>query len=223
MSMQTNENHATGGSGDTSGVTSGGNRCVNPFPDLGGLYLLIAGIALGVLLGPAVLGRLAPSTYQDAFVGGADIIQQLADGQAKLQQQLTTLQDTGVTDAALPEQALQAQQQEVILLAQLQKAQQDHLASLTGWTTALMLAVIAVMMLESLLSPDPHTKGPLEVSPALGRLVTARYALCALWITIMLAQPQLLAQLPILFAGLLIIVSLATALVPLGPKSHTNH
>ncbi len=192
-------------------------RCVSPFPDLGGLYLLVAGIVLGVLLGPAVLGRLAPSVYEDAFVGGADIARQLAEDRAQTLQQLDALEAIGVTDAAIPEQALQAQQQEVVLLAQLQQAQHEHLASLTGWTTALMLAVIAVMMLESLFSPETQNAGAFEVSPALGRLVTARYALCALWIAIMLAQPKLLAQLPIVFAGLLIAVALAVALVPLGP------
>lgn len=201
---------------------TGTTRYVSPFPDLGGLYLLVTGIVLGVLMGPAALGRLAPSAYEDAFVGGADITQQLNDSRAKIEKQLNALEDIGATDAAIPEQALQAQQQEVVLLAQLQKAQQDHLASLTGWTTALMLAVIAVMMIESLMSPDTNASGTFEVSPALGRLVTARYALCALWIAIMLAQPKLLAQLPIVFAGLLIVVSLAAALVPLGPGGRTR-
>jgi len=195
-------------------------RWVNPFPDLGGLYLLVAGIVLGVLLGPAVLGRLAPSIYEDAFVGGGQIARQLAEDRAQTEKRLGVLEDIGVTDAAIPEQALQRQQHQIVLRAQLQKAQQEHRASLTGWTTALMLAVIALMMLESVLSPDSQNTGTVKVSPALGGLVTARYALCALWIAIMLAQPRLLAQLPILFAGLLIAVALAVALVPLGPKGH---
>jgi preprotein translocase subunit SecF len=192
--------------------------CVSPFPDLGGLYLLVAGIVLGVLLGPAVLGRLAPSTYEDAFVGGRQFTQQIDEKAAAAEEQVRALDGTGATPVAITEQLNQQDFQLIELRAKKQQAQQDQLASLTGWTTSLMLAVIAMMMLESLLSPDTRSTGSFEISPSLGRLVTARYALCALWIAIMLAQPKLLSQLPIVFAGLLIVVSLAVALVPLGPK-----
>ena len=188
-------------------------RWVSPFPGLGGLYLLVAGIVLGVLLGPAVLGRLAPSVYEDAFVGGAEQKQALLENKTEVEAQAQTLEEIGVTEAAIPEHLLQIKQQEILW----QAAKQQHLNTLVGWTTALMLAVIAVMMIESLMSPDTQTNNAFVVSPALGRLATARYALCALWITIMLAQPKLLTQLPILFAGLLVIVSIAAALVPLGP------
>jgi hypothetical protein len=188
---------------------------VSPFPGLGGLYLLIAGIILGVLLGPAVLGRLAPSIYEDAFVGGTQQRQELFENKTQIEAQAQTLLEIGVTDAAIPEHLLQIKQQEIAWRV----AIQQHLNTLVGWTTALMLAVIAVMMLESLMSPDTQAKNTFEVSPALGRLATARYALSALWIAIMLAQPKLLTQLPIAFAGLLVLVSLAAALVPLGPKT----
>lgn len=190
--------------------------CVNPFPDVGGLYLLVAGIILGVLLGPAVLGRVAPTLYQDVFVGGGEYIRQLTEQQAETTRQLETLEDIGVTDAALPEQVLGREQQLVLLKAQLGQAQRDRLSELTGWTSALMLAVIAVMMIESLVSPDVSADKAMRVPPSLGRLVTARYALAALWIAIVLAQPALLKQLPILFVGLLVVVALASALVPLG-------
>ncbi len=205
------DNAPTGTSGEISGD---GTRWVSPFPDLGGLYLLIAGIVLGILLGPAVLGRLAPSIYEDAFVGGAEQKQALFENQTEIEAQAQTLQEVGLTDAAIPQHLLMIKQQEILWHA----VKQQHLNTLAGWTTALMLAVIAVMMLESLMSPDTQSAGTFEVPPAIGRLVAARYALCAIWITIMLAQPKLLAQLPILFAGLLIIVSVAVALVPLGPK-----
>ena len=203
-------------------------RWVNPFPDLGGLYLLIAGIVLGVLLGPAVLGRLAPAVYEDAFVGGAELAQQIGEQIAATEAQIRTLDGTGVTPTAITEQLGQQDIQLIQLRAQLQQAQRDHLTTLAGWTTSLMLAVIAVMMIESLISPVPpdtsntQTQGRLVVSPAMGRLVAARYALCAVWIAIMLAQPKLLSQLPIVFAGLLIVVSVAAALVPLGPSRKTS-
>ncbi len=192
--------------------------CVNPFPDLGGLYLLVAGLLLGVLLGPAVLGRAAPSLYQQVFVGGGEVLQQIQDEQEKTRQQIEALEGSDVTEVAITEQLAGREQQLVLLKAQYEKARGERLGELTGWTSALMLAVIAIMLIESLLSPDVSEGKTLQVPTALGRLITARYALAALWITIAMAQPALLKQLPILFLALLVIVALAAALVPLGKK-----
>ncbi len=196
-----------------------GPACVNPFPDVGGVYLLVAGIILGVLLGPALLGRVAPSIYQDVFVGGTDFTQQINEAQAESDRQLEALTDIGVTEAAIPEQALLGDQSLIYLKAQREQAQRQRLGELTGWTSALMLAVIAVMLIESLVSPDVSAGKTMKVPSALGRLVTARYALAALWVAIVLAQPALLKQLPILFVALLVVVALAAALVPLGKKT----
>ena len=41
-----------------------------------------------------------------------------------------------------------------------------------------------------------------------------------MWIAIVIAQPALLAELPIVFAGLLIVVAVGVALAPLGPKGN---
>ena len=202
--------------------TTNATRWVSPFPDLGGLYLLVAGIVLGVLLSQAVLGRLAPGVYEDAFVGGAELSRLVDEQVAATEEQIRTLDDTGVTPAAITEQLGQQDIQLIQLRAQLQQAQQQHLTTLSGWTTSLMLAVIAVMMIESLMSPDikdTKSNGRLVVSPAMGRLITARYALCALWIAIVFAQPKLLSELPIMFAGLLVVVAVGAALVPLGKRS----
>lgn len=197
---------------------------VNPFPDVGGVYLLVAGIVLGVLLGPAVLGRLAPGVYRDVFVGGAKYVQQLEAQQAQTDEQLQTLEQTGVTDTAIQEQLALREQQAVVLKAELQQAQQQRLTDLTGWAGALMLAVIAVMLLEAFLGPDLRpgrslTQGTVRVTPVLGRLITARYALAALWIALVLARPALIKQLPILFTALLIVVALGAAMIPLGKKA----
>jgi len=191
---------------------------VNPFPDVGGLYLLVAGIVLGVLLGPAVLGRAAPGVYRDVFVGGGAYLRELAEENEKTQRQIEALESTGVTEEAIPEQVLGREQQLVVLKAQLEQAQRQRMGELTGWTTALMLAVIAVMMVESLIGPEVKAGVAAKVSPAVGRLVTARYALASLWIAIVLARPQLLTQTPILFAAGLVVVALGAALVPMGKK-----
>lgn len=179
---------------------------------------MIAGIVLGVLLGPAVLGRVAPDVYRDVFVGGGEYLHQLTEENEKTRQQLEALQDTGVTEEAIPEHVLGREQELVVLKAQLDAAQRQRIGELTGWTAALMLAVIAVMMVESLVSPDLEAGVAAKVPPAVGLLVTARYALAALWIAIVLARPQLLTQVPILFAAGLVIVALGAALMPLGKK-----
>jgi len=191
---------------------------VNPFPGPASLYLLVGGILLGVLMGPAVLGRFAPKSYENLFVGGADLARQLETQRATTAEQLQTLEQIGVTDAAIPEQLLGRQNQQAVLLAQLQQAQRQRLDTWSGWATAIMLAVIAMMMLEALVAPDLRSAGPTQVSPALGRLATSRYALTGLWLALMIAQPKLLAQLPVVFAGLLIVVAAGAALMPIGKK-----
>jgi hypothetical protein len=178
--------------------------------------MLVGGLLLGVLLGPAVLGRLAPETYERVFVGGGELARQLEAEQAITEKQLRALEQTGATDAAIPEQLMGRQSQQAVLLAQLQQAQQQRLGEWSGWATAIVLAMIAMMMLESLVGPDLRSKGPVEVSPALGRLVTSRYALTGLWLAVVIAQPKLLAQLPVVFAGLLIVVAAGSALMPMG-------
>lgn len=182
------------------------------------MYLLVAGIVLGVLLGPAVLGRALPGVYRDTFVGGGDLAKQIDEQQAESDARLQALTETGVTEAAIDEQGLLLGQQVAVLRAQMEQAQRDKLNELSGWAAALMLAVIAVMMIESLVSPEISEGGKAPVSPVLGRLITARYALAAMWIALMLAQPKLLAQLPIVFLALVIVVALGSALLPLGKK-----
>lgn len=210
------------GMADSSDTTRAGRDahtkpyCVNPFPDTGGLYLLIAGIVLGVLLGPAVLGRAAPGVYLDVFVGGGEYLRQLNEENEKTQRQIEALENIDVTGEAIPEQVLGREQELVVLKAQLDQAQRQRIGELTGWTTALMLAVIAVMMVESLVGPELKAGVAAKVPPAVGRLITARYALAALWIAVVLARPQLLTQVPILFAAGLVVVALGAALVPLG-------
>jgi len=194
---------------------------INPFPGPANLYLLVGGILLGVILGPAVLGRVAPDAYNCVFVGGRDLTNQIQAQQATTAEQLQTLEQIGATDAAIPEQLMGRESQQAVLLAQLQQVQQARQAQWSGWATAIMLAVISMMMLEALAGPDLRGDGPTEVSPALGRLVTSRYALTGLWLTVVIAQPKLLAQLPVIFAGLLILVAAGAALMPMGKKEQS--
>ena len=195
---------------------------LSPFPGPACLYLLVGGIVLGVLVGPAVMGRLAPSLYQELFVGGAQLSQQLLDQQNQTANQLELLEQTDVTDVALAEQLALGQSQQAVIEAQLQQAQQQRLMYWSGLASAIVLAVIAMMMIEALVAPDIHKDKAAAVPPALSRLVSARYALVGLWIAVVLAQPRLLSQLPVLFAAGLILLAAASALVPMGKPTQDD-
>ncbi len=196
----------------------GGVAWVSPFADTGCIYLLVAGVVLGVLLGPAVFGRVLPDVYEKLFVGGVEQARQIEAAQAEQADQLQRLEDTGVTEVAVQEQALVLGQQMAVLRAQLEQARRDRLDVLVGWSFALMLSVVALMMIEALISPQPQAEAVTAVSPMLGRLVGARYALTALWIALGLAQPALLSKVPVLLTGLLVVVCLLASWVPLGKR-----
>ncbi|MFI4859498.1 MAG: hypothetical protein ACIAXF_02330, partial [Phycisphaerales bacterium JB063] len=111
-----------------------------PLPDARHIYLLAAGIVLGVLLGPAVMGRVLPSAYEQLFNRGgystelesareaalammndpgswllspevdAEVERFETLAREKLNRQLTTLRATGVTQQAIDEHVARAEQ-----------------------------------------------------------------------------------------------------------------
>ncbi|MFA9479461.1 hypothetical protein ACERK3_14325 [Phycisphaerales bacterium AB-hyl4] len=192
---------------------------LNPFPDHRDLYLLVAGLLLGVLLGPAVLGQVAPGVYDRVFVGVGPATAELREAEAEHAAALRQLQETGVSDAAMAERAMGFEQQRMLLQAQAEQERLAHLGRLTGRMLALVFAVVGVMVIESLVSPQPEGGKRQVVPTALSRLVTIRYALAALWLAVVVAQPTLLGQVPVVFAGAVIVVALVVAFVPLGGRS----
>lgn len=190
-----------------------------PFASHRDLYLLVAGVVLGILIGPAVLGRAAPQWYDRVFVGGGEVAAELEAAEAALSEELRRLEASGVSGVALREHENQAMQQMLPLHVReaAQRAQRE--GELMGWMTALIVATLIVMVLESLISPRPMTGGSPRavVTPAVGRLITVRYALLAVWIILALARPALLQNLPVIFTVLLVAVAMAAAFIPLGP------
>jgi len=67
------------------------------------LYILAGGLLLGILLGPAVLGRVAPAAHANLF-GGGPATQQLLDYEQETADMVDALQATGVTPDAVGEQ-----------------------------------------------------------------------------------------------------------------------
>ncbi len=153
------------------------------------LYLLLGGLIAGLLLGPMVLGRVSPATYRTWFAAGA------AEHDQVLHQRLQRLIQTGVSDVAASEMFEREQQQQV----------EQHLNWLRSRWLAMVLTVLVVMVVETVLPPGP----------ACNRLSMARYVLMAVWLAVAVAQPRLIADVPLLFVCVLAVVAILAAAAPL--------
>ena len=189
-----------------------------PFATHRDLSLLLAGIALGLLLGPAVLGKVAPQTYQRWFVGGDEAKAALDAFDAETEQMRHQLAQTGVTPAAIDEFVAQRKRESLPQLAGYELQRTEHEKWLSSRMLGLMLAAILIMILEALYAPRPRADGSAQVPVALGRLITIRYALIAVWIVLALAAPAMLYQTPLLFIALALAVALLVGFMPLGKK-----
>jgi hypothetical protein len=192
-------------------------KMLNPFAETRDLYLLVAGIVLGILLGPAVFGRLAPQTYESLMIGVGPAARQVAEEDAAIERELELLRATDVTGVALEEHRATRVEQTLPLRLQAMEERSRRERTVLGWLTGIIVAVVVVMAIESLASPAPRPGRPVTLSPNVGRLKTVRYALMATWLALALAQPGLLRQLPLVFTGLLILAALVAGLIPLGP------
>ncbi len=180
-------------------------------PDHRDLHLLIAGVVAGLLLGPAVLGRLAPDAYDHLFVDPAAGSEEVRETlQADIDRRLAKLEASGATDVALDEIGENLKITLAAAESERLAAIHERLDARIAWLLGLMAVAGAVMVAETLI--DPHAPG----TPARlrDRLVTSRYALLAAGVAVMLAQPALLRRLPIAFIVLAFVVVAAATLIP---------
>ncbi len=192
---------------------------MNPFPDQRDLYVLVAGLLLGLVLSSSVLGRVMPERYEALFLGAVQERETLDAYVAETEAEAESRISEGVTEddllAYIASRDLAFRQLELELLM----AGRDHARSLERLMTSLILVVLALMVAEAMLSPIPRSEGPSEVKPVFGRLKAARYVVLAGWLALAVSHPGLLlAGFNWLFVVILLAVVFAAALVPLGPR-----
>lgn len=156
-----------------------------------GVYVLLAGLVAGLLLGPMVLGQFKPRTYQHWFPNPT-LLKAKRD---EIRQSRKILEQTDVTFVALEEFDQQRQPEMDAIEAGL--SQSRHMQ---GIMHALLLAML--MSLAAMNLTDRHSR-------LFARLHLGAHVLLACWLCLFVAQPDWLVMLP----GMVIVLALLAVLV----------
>lgn len=208
-----------------------------PFAGRRDLFVLAAGLVLGVVLGPSVLGAASPDAYRSLF-GGTGAHAAAAEVRAQAEAALAEARGRSGLDAAegegpqgeARERVLgRLRQVEAVLAARVNAADRAAAAAMDErgirWLLGLLVALVGIAAAEARAAPPappppptPGGAGAVEVPAAVRRLVTVRYALLAAAVAVVLARPPLFEAVPWPFVLALLGVSLAAAWVPLGRR-----
>jgi len=185
------------------------------------MYLLIAGLVIGLAMCPWIMGRMMPDdSFQKWYFGGGEeydalktfILDQAVAVKKEKDDVKEKLEATGVTPAAIDEAfgriEDRAKADRLPHTQALSAARDRHTAWLVGLVSALVMAAALIMFIEPVFEP----KG--AAAAIRKRLVIGRYVLIAAWIAVTLAQPGYLAGLSPVFVILLVAVALLAALLP---------
>ena len=185
-------------------MSRNGSSSLSPSPR--DVYVLTVGLLAGLVLGPGVLGWVHAGSYDRLFVGvGSALHEQLRESATTYAVSRDRLAATGVTGEALDELEQQHLAEVQPIAAEIAGRYEARLALLRSIMSATVIAVLAVMVIEAVVTPSRQAG-----------LATARYALLAVWVAVALAQPRLVADLPVVLTAGLIVVALAAGLMPLG-------
>lgn len=171
------------------------------------LYLLVIGVIVGVLLGPGVFGRFNPQAYDDWFVGSGKNLAVIQEKQTKFEADLRALVEAKTTPIAIEELKAHHDESMAVLQAQMQALRDKTALKLSGRGHALLLAMVALMVIETMIAPSKEIFRQ--------RISAARYCLIAAWIALALAQPALILHTPIELAIAAVAIALAAAVIPM--------
>lgn len=176
-------------------------------PDHRDLYMLVGGLVLGLLLGPAVLGRAAPEVYMKWFADRDAAVTAVTAHDMKVNQTLQRLAQGDRQGVALEDFMATQDAARGPLLAKVRQADAAR-----GRVIGAMLAVVLLMILETL----PAAEAVVMRS----RIATVRYAVCAVVLALVLAQPSWLVGVSGGFVVAMLLVGAAVMVLPLGGSSH---
>ena len=210
--------------------TPSSNQMNQGQPDHRDLYLLVVGLALGLLLSQYGLGWFAPDTYEKWFMDGQeariryeaaiqDLDQKVKDKKielAKEAKRLGEISDTAVKaqegreKSELTKIYHAAEPNLVNLREERRFAQQEQAKRHRAWLNGLILVLVISMIGHALI--EPGAEGMAHVLRS--RLTTMRYALMAGWIALFMAKPDPLESVPVAFVLMLGVVIFAAAMAP---------
>ena len=171
----------------------------------GDLWLPLAGLVAGILLGPAVLGQLAPSTYRAWFVGAAEERARLEAWRERRASALEGLDGKRMDRANLEAWKQTLSKRGETLRADARRAIRESRRGRLGRLRAILLAALAFVVFEAITPAGPRRR----------RLAAARTALLSIWLALVVARPADLAAVPWAFFAGLVAIALVAALVPL--------
>lgn len=190
-------------------------------PDHRDMYLLILGLVVGLALSPWIMGRFLNDVQFDHWYhGGGQALQAYTEFEkehalkvrAQEDELLDRLIASGATQDAVEEKRQELQRTAIAerkpFTDDLKLARQAHEQWYRGFLFSLVVAATGLMFLEPLFD----LPGPL--ASVRRRLVTARYAVFAVWIGFALAKPHMVQDVGWVFVILIVIVAIAAAILP---------
>ncbi len=176
-----------------------------PAPHLGGVYLLLTGLCLGLLLGPMVLGQVSAERYAHWFPNPV-AAQLKLDAIEKTRR---TLAMTDVSPVALEEYDQQRQ-------AEVDSHHQtiERARALRSVMDALLLGSLCGLGVMNIASRGSRLHH---------RLLLGSHLLLGTWLSLLVAQPYLLANLPrLIVLGSLLVIGVILALPPYQHKAQST-
>ena len=156
------------------------------------LYILVAGVAIGLMLGPFVLGRISPGRYDRLFVGGVD---EQAAHDAFVDETTELIKVTGIKLRAsgVTPDAIPGQIQEVVDEREIKNTKLMHAVEDARDKTRLTWAVVStcllgLLVLLMIVEPLFDTTATTAVMARRRLLAHARYVVAAIWIAVALAR-----------------------------------